>query len=423
MRRISLIGVAAILAACGGGGASSSGGGGSSSSSTSSSTSSTSTSSSSSSTSSSSSSGGLATSSRCNTNNITPATLAVTSVVGGLANPWGMAFLPAPDGRILVTERAGRLRILLNDGTLSTPITGLPPNIAVAGQGGLLDVALDPDYATNNFIYLSFAESGTGGSGTAVARARLDPVGLALTNVTVIFRQTPKVGGNGHFGGRLVFDASNRLWVTMGDRQLDPTTGASHAAQNPMQTIGKIARVDTSGNVPADNPFVGQTGTLPEIWSIGHRNVQGAARHPVTGALWTAEHGAQGGDEINIPQAGKNYGWPVISYGVHYGGAAIGEGTAKTGLEQPQCYWDPSLAPSGMAFYTASRVPQWQGSLFVGTLAGQSLIRLTLNGTQVTGHERFTMGKRIRDVRQGPDGYLYLLTDHNPGEILRVTVN
>ena len=348
-------------------------------------------------------------------------TLNISTVAAGLSNPWGMAFLPAPDSRILVTERAGRLRLLLSDGSLSTPITGLPSNIAVAGQGGLLDVVLDPNFATNQLIYLSFAESGTGGSGSAVARARLDVAGLSLSNVSVIYRQTPKVSGNGHFGGRLVFDQSNKLLFTMGDRQFDSDLGDAHPSQNPAQSIGKVVRINTDGSIPSDNPFVGQSSYLPEIWSVGHRNVQGAARHPVTGQLWTAEHGARGGDEVNVPVAGKNYGWPVISYGTNYNFTAIGEGTAKAGMEQPRCYWDPSLAPSGMAFYTASRYPAWQGQVFVGALAGTSLLRMTLNGTSITGHERYHIGKRIRDVRQGPDGYLYLLTDASPGgEVLRV---
>jgi glucose/arabinose dehydrogenase len=351
-----------------------------------------------------------------------------------------MAFLP--DGRILITERAGFMRALNTNNTLSANITPLPANIFVSGQGGLLDVALDPDFVNNHRIWLSFAETdvATGGAGTlagtALASAILDTAAAdpTLFNVTVVWRQSPKVSGSNHFGARLVFtdDDANpangaQLFISLGERQADPNLGANHPAQSPAQTLGKVVRLQVSANgtvsVPLNNPFVGVSPYLPEIWSLGHRNPQGAALHPVTGQLWTAEHGAQGGDEINTPEAGKNYGWPVITYGVNYGGAPIGSGTAMVGMEQPRCYWDPSIAPSGMAFYPPSGArfsTQWGGNAFVGALAGQALWRLTLSGTTITGYQQYSLNKRIRDVTTGPDGYLYLLTDADPGEVLRV---
>lgn len=341
--------------------------------------------------------------------------LQVTSLVKGLNNPWGLAFLP--DGRMLVTERTGRLRLAGIDGKLSAAIQGVP-EVHAQGQGGLLDVALDPAFASNQRIYLSYSESGSGGtSGTAVYRARIDLANLALHDGSVIFRQAPKTTGNGHYGSRLVFGRDGVLFVTLGERQkFDP-------AQDRAAHLGKVVRIHADGSIPADNPFAKASGVLPQIWSLGHRNPQGAALHPQTGHLWTSEHGAMGGDEINIPQPGKNYGWPVISYGRHYSGGKIGEGVAKTGIEQPVCYWDPSIAPGNMAFYTGKRIAQWQGNLFVTALKDQSLVRLTLDGNRVTGHEKLLpdIGKRLRDVRVGPDGWLYLLTDERDGEILRVS--
>lgn len=338
--------------------------------------------------------------------------LAVETVAGGLEHPWGLAFLP--DGRMLVTERPGRLRIVDAKGALSRPISGVP-SVMARGQGGLLGIALDPDFARNRLVYLSFAEPRSGGNGTSVARGRLNEQGTALTEVTVIFRQMPTVASNLHFGSRLVFDRTGALFVTVGERftQRDQ-------AQNPANDLGKIIRIRPDGGIPADNPK--KPGWAPEIWSIGHRNVQGAALHPKTGQLWTAEHGARGGDEINTPKAGLNYGWPVITYGVDYSGAKIGEGTAKPGMEQPLFYWDPSIAPSGAAFYTGSAWPQWKNSLFVGALAGSLLARLSTEGEKVTGEERLLtdIGARIRDVVQGPDGLLYLLTDEEDGKLLRV---
>lgn len=338
--------------------------------------------------------------------------LSVETVASGLENPWGLAFLP--DGRMLVTERPGRLRLVEKDGKLSRPINGVP-SVVARGQGGLLGIALDPGFAQNRLVYFSFSEPRGGGNGTSVARGRLNEQGVALTGVEVIFRQMPAINSNLHFGSRLVFDRTGALFVTVGERftQRDQ-------AQNPANHLGKIIRIRPDGGTPADNPK--KDGWAPEIWSIGHRNVQGAALHPQSGQLWTAEHGARGGDEVNTPKAGLNYGWPVITYGVDYSGAKIGEGTAKPGMEQPLFYWDPSIAPSGAAFYTGPVWPAWKNSFFVGALAGQMLIRLSTQGETVTGEERLLtdIGERIRDVVQGPDGFLYLLTDDADGKIIRV---
>lgn len=338
--------------------------------------------------------------------------LSVETVASGLENPWGLAFLP--DGRMLVTERPGRLRLVGADGKLSAPIAGVP-NVAARGQGGLLDVVLDPGFAQNRTIYLSFAEPRAGGSGTSVARARLNERGTALEGTKLIFQQMPTVSSNMHFGSRLVFDRTGALFVMVGDRY-----SQRDQAQNPANHIGKVLRIRPEGGAPADNPKI--AGWQPEIWSIGHRNVQGAALHPETGQLWTAEHGARGGDEVNTPKSGRNYGWPVITFGIDYSGAKIGEGTTKAGMEQPLFYWNPSIAPSGAAFYTGSVWPAWKNSLFVGALAGQMLVRLSTQGESVTGQERLLadLGQRIRDVRQGPDGFLYLLSDAADGKVLRV---
>jgi len=338
--------------------------------------------------------------------------LVVETVAGGLDNPWGLAFLP--DGRMLVTERPGRLRLVGGDGKLSAPIAGVP-NVAGRGQGGLLDVVLDPGFAQNRTIYLSFAEPRAGGNGTSVARARLNERGTALEGAKVIFQQMPTINSTMHFGSRLVFDRTGALFVTVGDRY-----SQRDQAQNPANHIGKIMRIAPEGGTPADNPKI--AGWQSEIWSIGHRNVQGAALHPETGQLWTAEHGARGGDEVNTPKAGRNYGWPVITFGIDYSGAKIGEGTSKAGMEQPLFYWDPSIAPSGAAFYTGAVWPAWKNSLFVGALAGQMLVRLSTQGEAVTGQERLLegLGLRIRDIRQGPDGFLYLLSDAADGKLLRV---
>lgn len=339
----------------------------------------------------------------------------VETVVRGLANPWSLAFLP--DGRALVTERPGRLRLVnLRANALGAPITGLPA-VAASGQGGLLGMALDPDFATNRQVFLCFAEAREGGSGTSVFRAKLSASFLALEEGRVIFRQMPAGNTTRHFGCRLVFGRDGTLFVTLGDRG-----NLSDEAQNLGSHIGKVVRITKDGAAPPDNPFVNRAGAQPEIWSYGHRNVQGAALHPETGQLFTIEHGARGGDEINRPEAGKNYGWPVITYGRDYSGAKIGEGTAKAGLEQPVFYWDPSIAPSGATFYTGDKFPAWRGSLFTGALAGQLLARIELRNGQVTGETRMLerLGERIRDVVQGPDGFIYLLTDDRDGKLLRL---
>lgn len=339
----------------------------------------------------------------------------VETVARNLQNPWSLAFLP--DGRMLVTERPGRLRIVSPDGAISEPIGGLP-SIAARGQGGLLDVVLDPAFARNRLVYLSFSEDrGERRAGTSVAKARLNEAGTALERLQIIFRQEPAYTGGNHFGSRLVFDRDGNLFVTVGDR-----FDLRDQAQNPANHLGKILHIKPNGGAAASNPFLNREGTSPEIWSLGHRNIQGAALNPATGELWTAEHGARGGDEINIPRKGRNYGWPIITYGVDYSGAKIGVGTAKPGMEQPVYYWDPSIAPSGMTFYTGDKFPAWRGSILVGALSGRLVSRLEINGDTVTGEERMlqNLGERIRDVRQGPDGLVYLLTDSAQGRILRM---
>ncbi|MEY3746896.1 MAG: hypothetical protein RL194_355 [Pseudomonadota bacterium] len=317
--------------------------------------------------------------------------------------PWGMAFLP--DGRILVTEKSGQLRMIENGKLLPQPVAGAP-KVVDSGQGGLLDVALHPQYAQNGWIYLSYSARGADGVGTEVMRAKLQ--GMSLTGSEVVFSQSPKISGGNHFGSRIVFDREGYLYITMGDR------GDKDRAQRLEQHIGKVVRLYDDGRVPADNPFAGKSEALPEIFSLGHRNVQGAAVHPASGKIWTHEHGPQGGDEINILAPATNYGWPVITYGVNYFiGTKIGEGTHKTGMAQPLYKWVPSIAPSGMTFYTGDAYPGWKNSLFIGSLKFQMLVRLTLDGDKVTKEERLLQGiGRVRDVRQGPDGLLYLLADN-----------
>ena len=340
------------------------------------------------------------------------------TVAQGLQNPWGLAFLP--DGRMLVTERAGQLRIVERDGRLGEPLAGLP-RIEVRGQGGLLDVVLDPRFAENRFVYLSYSEpaaEGGIGNGTAVARARLD--GTRLVELQVIFSQKPKVSSTAHFGSRLVFARDGRLFITLGDR-----FSRRDDAQKLDNHLGKIVRIEPDGRVPDDNPLRGQPGALPEIWSYGHRNVQGAALHPQTGELWAHEHGPQGGDELNVVRAGRNHGWPVITYGREYvTGLKIGEGTARDDIVAPLTYWVPSIAPCGMAFLTSDRYPGWSGSLFIGALRAELLVRLELDGTKVVREHRLlqSLGERIRDVRQGPDGWLYLLTDASNGRVIRLEI-
>jgi len=325
------------------------------------------------------------------------------TVASGLQHPWAIAFLP--DGRMLVTERPGRMRIVAKDGTLGAPLQGLP-RVDVGGQGGLLDVVLDPKFADNRFVYWSYSEAGDGGNSTAVARARLD--GNRLADVQVIFRQAPKFASSSHFGSRLVFARDGRLFITLGDR---------FARKDDAQTLdnhhGKVVRIEPDGRVPSDNPFVATPGAKPEIWSYGHRNVQGAAIHPTTGELWTHEHGPQGGDD-----------WPVITHGRNYGsGTKIGEGTARNDIVAPLAHWLPtSIAPCGMAFLTSDRYPGWKGNLFIGALRAQVLLLLELDGRKVVKEERLltALAERIRDVRQGPDGWLYVLTDSNDGRIIRL---
>ncbi len=339
----------------------------------------------------------------------------VVTVARGLVNPWAVQELP--DGRYLVTERPGRMRVVEKNGRLSRPLAGVP-DVVAGGQGGLLDVVLAPDYATSGTIFFSYSEArGRGRNGTTIARAQLDVSGKrpSLKNVRVIFRQTPAYRSSLHFGSRIVFDRKGHLFVTLGERGY-----AAKRAQDPKSHLGKVVYIKTSGQAVSGQAR--RKGWKPEIWSIGHRNAQGAALHPDTGALWTVEHGAQGGDEINIPEAGKNYGWPVITYGRDYSGDKIGIGTHKKGMEQPIYYWDPSIAPSGMTFYRSERYPKWNNSLFIGALAGTHLTRLVLKGNKVVAEERLlrNLGARIRDVRQARDGALLVATGEHSGRILRV---
>jgi glucose/arabinose dehydrogenase len=338
----------------------------------------------------------------------------VVQVAGGLEVPWSLAFLP--DGRMLVTERPGRMRIVSADGRLSRPLTGLP-RVQAAGQGGLLDVVLGPSFARDGLLYFSYAEPVPRGARTAVARARLAADGLGLLEVTRIFAQNAAPSGGSHWGSRLVFDRQGNLFVTLGDR-----FSYRDRAQDLGSHLGKIVRIRPDGTVPEDNPFRNRKTVAAEIWSYGHRNVQGAALHPETGKLWAHEHGPQGGDEVNIIRAGGNYGWPVITHGREYvTGLRIGEGRERADVVPPLHVWVPSIAPSGMAFYTGDAVPSWRGSLFVGALRGSLLARLELDGDRVVREERLLteIGHRIRDVRQGPDGKLYLL-DETAGRILRL---
>lgn len=337
----------------------------------------------------------------------------IVTLVQGLQHPWSLAFLP--DGRMLVTERAGRLRIVSKDFNLDPkPIEGVP-RVAAVGQGGMFDVVLHPNYSENGWIYLAYNGPGDGGHGTELLRARLD--GHRLAQERVLFRLEPKSSTGHHFGGRIVFDRKGYVYLTLGDR------GDKDRAQRLDDHAGSVIRLHDDGRVPADNPFVQRSGAKPEKFTLGNRNMQGAALHPQTGELWTHEHGPQGGDEINVIRAGHNYSWPVITYGVNYGiGTSIGEGTHKPGMEQPLHKWVPSIAPSGMAFYAGDKFPHWRGNLLIGALRDQMLVRLELDGEKVLKEERLirnTIG-RIRDVRVGPDGYIYLLTDEANGVLVRL---
>jgi aldose sugar dehydrogenase len=339
-------------------------------------------------------------------------------VAKGLEHPWALAFLP--DRRMLVTERPGRMRIVGTDGTLSRPLGGLP-EVDARNQGGLLDVVLDPSFADNRLIYWSYSEPRDGGNGTAVARGRLDADTPRLEDVRVIWRMTPTFDSTMHFGSRLVFGNDGTLFVTTGERS---DRESRPLAQRLDNAFGKVIRIQTDGSIPDDNPFVGREGVLPEIWSYGHRNIQAAALHPDTGELWIVDHGPKGGDEINVAEAGKNYGWPVITYGVEYTGGQVGKGlTRQDGMEQPLYYWDPVIAPSGMAFYEGALFPEWRGNLLVGGLAGKHIARLVIDPERrrVTGEERLIPDRaRIRDVRVGPDGAVYAVTDDGDDEILRL---
>jgi aldose sugar dehydrogenase len=336
----------------------------------------------------------------------------VVRVVEGLEQPWSLAFLP--DGRMLVTEKAGRLRVISQGVLDPRPVNGMP-EVTVHGQGGLQDVVLHPEFSKNQLVYFSYAARGGDGVGTELARGRL--AGHRLEDVQVLFRQAPKGSRGQHFGGRIVFDRSGYVYLTLGDR------GEMQRAQKPDDHAGSVIRLHDDGRVPKDNPFVSRAGWKPEKFTLGNRNMQGAALHPQTGVLWTHEHGPQGGDEINVMQPGGNYGWPVITYGANYGtGTRIGEGTQKPGMQPPLHYWVPSIAPSGMAFYTGDKFERWKGDLFVGALRDQMLVRVKLDGEKVVSEERLLKGVlgRIRDVRAGPDGLIYLLTDESNGKLVRL---
>ncbi|MBA1247776.1 PQQ-dependent sugar dehydrogenase [Pseudomonas luteola] len=344
--------------------------------------------------------------------------VSVTVIKKGLDHPWGLAFLPDQKG-MLVTERPGRLRVLKSDGSVSNPIAGLPV-VYNRSQGGLMDVALSPSFAEDRLIYLSYSEGGgeDDKAGTAVGRGTFSADMTRVEGFTVIFRQEPKLSTGAHFGSRLVFDQQGYLFIALGENNQRITAQALDKLQ------GKLVRIKADGTVPNDNPFVGQSGARPEIWSYGHRNQQGAALNPWTEQVWTNEHGPRGGDEVNIPLAGKNYGWPVATHGINYSYTPIPEAKGKDvpGTEQPLYVWEKSPGVSGMAFYSADRFPAWKNSLFIGALAQESLIRLQLEGNKVVHEERLLeeKGARIRDVRQGPDGYLYVLTDSSEGEVLKI---
>jgi aldose sugar dehydrogenase len=338
----------------------------------------------------------------------------VKTIAEGLENIWGMAFLP--DGSMLVTERRGRMRIVGADGKVGEPLVGLP-EIYAQGQGGLLDVVLAPDFTSSKKIYFSYSEPGKGGNSTAVSFATLN--GNKLENVTRVFSQQPKIDSGAHFGSRLVWAPDGTLFITLGDR---------YSEKNKAQTLdnhqGKVVRINADGSIPKDNPFVKTPGALPEIWSYGHRNMQGAAINPITKELWTGEHGPQGGDELNIDRAAKNYGWPVITYGENYGGGKIGEGTHKAGMEQPNYKWVPSIATAGFIFYTGDKFPQWKNNILLTSLKDKTFVRLVVDGEKITKEERLLakeLDQRLRHVVQGPDGLVYLVTDESKAKIYQLS--
>jgi glucose/arabinose dehydrogenase len=344
-------------------------------------------------------------------------TVQTQEIAAGLNHPWGIAIMP--DGNLLVSERAGRLRLITPQGQVSDPLTGLP-QVEARGQGGLLDVALSPNFASDRLVYFAYAEPrGDGANSTSVGRGRLNANATGLENVQRIFQQNPAWRSRGHFGSRLVFDREGHLFVTLGDRQGNDSRGL---AQDTSVHIGKVVRINADGGAPADNPFVGQAGAAPEVWSYGHRNVQGADLHPDTGALWTIEHGPRGGDELNLTQAGRNYGWPVIGYGIEYRGGPVTGGIAvQEGMEQPVYYWDPVIAPGDMDFYRGDLFP-WRGDVLIAGLDSEALVRLELEGERVVGEERFALGVgRIRDLAEAADGSIYIVTDEDNGRLIRLT--
>jgi glucose/arabinose dehydrogenase len=345
--------------------------------------------------------------------------LDIQVVAKGLTSPWAVELLP--DGRFLVTERGGSLRIIAADGTASAPVQGLPAVLA-SGQGGLLDVALDPDFARNKTIYWSFSEARDGGNGTSLAKGVLVEQGgtAKLDSVQVIFRQQPALNSSLHFGSRIAFGRDGKLFLSLGERSIP---AGQVQAQDLNSHLGKVVRINTDGTVPSDNPFVGRANAKPEIWSWGHRNVQGATIDSATGKLWTIEHGPRGGDELNQPRAGLNYGWPIISYGIDYSGRKMTDGIQqKEGMEQPVYYWDPVIAPGGLMVYQGNLFPKWKGSVFIGALGGQKLVRLQMEGDKVVGEEWLLADRRqrVRDVQQGPDGSIYVLNESGADSLLRL---
>ena len=347
----------------------------------------------------------------------TEVALAHTVIASGLVEPWGLAVLP--DGRWLVTERPGRMRIITAAGDVGEPISGLPA-VDARGQGGLLDVIVGPTFPADRMIYWSYAEPREGGNATSVARGRLSEDGTRVENVQVIFRAAPTYDGDKHFGSSLAFDNAGHLFITLGERS---DARMRPQAQDLGSHMGKTIRINADGSVPADNPFVDREGALPEIWSLGHRNVQGIA---IAGdEVWTVEHGTRGGDEINLDRAGLNYGWPDVAYGVEYRGAPINDGvTASEGTTQPVYYWDPVIAPGGMTFYDGPMFPGWQGNLLVAALKEKHIARLVLENGEVVGEERLLtdLGDRVRDVAVAPDGAVWAITDEQNGKLVRLAI-